>query len=163
MTALVNLLVGLALAALYINYHPSKESGDIGREYIAVTQALADPKLPADERALLELRRSTMAVAIRADYAERISFEVKTAPLSDAAKKSPNRELQISSITVGQFSDFDWSVSHATDVTAVPDSEEATRGVLRFKTGVDANDYVVTATLKADKRITKTNLVGPLG
>jgi hypothetical protein len=152
----------LALAALYINYHPSKESGDIGREYIAVNQALSDPKLPADERALLELRRSTMAVAIRSDYAERISFDIKAAPLTDAAKKSPNRELLISAMAVGRFADFDWSVSHAADVRAVPDAEEPTRGVLHFKKGADANDYVVTATLKADKRITKTNLVGPL-
>ncbi|KWU26379.1 hypothetical protein [Burkholderia cenocepacia] len=157
MTALVNLLVALALAALYISYHPSKESGDIGREYIAVNQALADAKLPADQRALLELRRATMTVAIRADYADRLSYEVQLAPRTDA--KSPNRELRVSAIALGQFSDFDWTVSHATGVSASPDLEDGTRGVIRFKKNPGAETFVVTATLKADRRISKTALL----
>lgn len=164
MDALVKLIIGLAFAALYVNYHPSKEAGDIGREYIAVSQALADAKLPADARAVLELRRDAVAAAIRSSYNERLDFNLhNTHPMVAGKKAAPEREYQVSALTLGKFTDYDWTVTHSKDVSVEADPTDATKGVVRFTVDQSHEEtgHAVTATLKTDKGIEKASLLMP--
>lgn len=162
MTALVNLVVGVALIFAYLYAHPTRQSGDVGREYVAVTQALADPKLPADARALLEMRRDTVAASIRAAYGDQLSFVTELVH-KDTGKTSPSneREIRVKNVSMGRFADYDWSVSHVIGLTVTPDEKDAYSGVLRFTAPSDKDWGGVKATLKSDPQVSHESLVVP--
>jgi len=162
MTALVNLVVGVALIFAYLYAHPTRQPGDVGREYVAVTQALNDPKLPADARALLELRRDTVAASIRAAYGDQLSFATELVHL-DARKASPSkeREIRVKGVSLGRFADYNWSVNHAIGLTVTPDEKDPSAGVLRFSAPTDKDWGGVKATLKADPLVSHESLVVP--
>lgn len=141
---------------------------DLGREYVEVSKALTDVKLPQEARRSLELRKAVVGAQIRNDYANRIDFDATELSSSQSSSTSVTKDaayvqIGVTNVTPGVFSDYDWSVGALKSIAVEETLENSAKGIVKFERLPEAYartneqgavlDPRLTATLKADHRI----------
>lgn len=184
MSYLIALLLAVVVwTVLAVGGHTTADAlytpSDVGREYIEVSKALADAKLPVAVRNTLALRQAVLESQIRAGYSSRLTFEahelLSTLAISDSNATVPPRiEISVSKVTPGKFSDYAWSVESATAlgsevmIVNASESEEdqvsPSKGIVKLvklppavvSKGNEVMLPRLVATLKTDSRISES-------